>query len=464
MKKNVVWWPAIKHKENAQKYGGFDYFEYTRKSWEYWCKKNDVLFVPFEKPVEQDLYRFRPNWQKIIFVFDELERRGIDYDQIFLADSTCMIKWDAPNIFELTDRKFVGWPDLDNMRWIHDSIKGYKDFFEGFELDQYKYVSSGVIIFNETHRKVIEGFKQLYYKNENKFIELQDKIVKKGTEQTPLNYWLQMNKVDMKLDLPVAFKLTHMHRKDLFQHNWQDGTDKTPFFIKYGYNWVFNGIPKDQRSKVIKETWDLVKDNYDEKNDEYEQILDEMLHKDVAKYTTSRKFKKNLLQKFMNDDYKDKTIVEIGASQGQSTRLLSHIFGKVIAVEWDDWNLEQARKNTKDKDNVEFVKMDLYNDKWEDYLPKDVDVVFIDAGHQYHQVKMDIENSLKHFNDPIFIFDDYGLNDPGTGRNEVREAIDEKIKNGDLILDKFIGEKPEDLVHANGVKFNDMEGVICNGK
>ena len=44
-----------------------------------------------------------------------------------------MIKWDAPNIFELTDRKFVGWPDLDNMRWIHDSIKGYKDFFDGFE-------------------------------------------------------------------------------------------------------------------------------------------------------------------------------------------------------------------------------------------------------------------------------------------------------------------------------------------
>ena len=77
---------------------------------------------------------------------------------------------------------------------------------------------------------------------------------------------------------------------------------------------------------------------------------------------------------------------------------------------------------------------------------------------------MDIENSLTHFKNPIFIFDDYGLNDPGSGRNEVKEAIDEKINNGDLILNKFIGEKPEDLVHANGVKFNDMEGVICNGK
>ena len=55
MKKNVVWWPAIIHKENTQKYGGFDYFEYTRKSWEYWCERNDVLFVPFTEPVEDSI-------------------------------------------------------------------------------------------------------------------------------------------------------------------------------------------------------------------------------------------------------------------------------------------------------------------------------------------------------------------------------------------------------------------------
>ena len=37
-----------------------------------------------------------------------------------------------------------------------------------------------------------------------------------------------------------------------------------------------------------------------------------------------------------------------------------------------------------------------------------------------------------------------------------------KDDNQDIhILDKFIGEKPEDLIHAGGVKFNDMEGCIC---
>ena len=48
------------------------------------------------------------------------------------------------------------------------------------------------------------------------FVEFQDKLVRKGTEQTPLNYWIQMNHVDMNLDLPFVYKLTHIHRKEMF--------------------------------------------------------------------------------------------------------------------------------------------------------------------------------------------------------------------------------------------------------
>ena len=42
-----------------------------------------------------------------------------------------------------------------------------------------------------------------------------------------------------------------------------DGTkfeDKTPFFIKYGYIAIFNGIPKDQRPGIMKQTYDIIKD------------------------------------------------------------------------------------------------------------------------------------------------------------------------------------------------------------
>ena len=263
MKKNVVWWPALKNQEHSEKYGGFDYFEYSKKTWDYWCERNDCLFVPFTKPVEDNLFRFRPNWQKAIFVFDELERMGIEYDQIALVDSSFMIKWDAPNFFEMTDRRFTAWRDMDNMRWIYESIQGYKDIFDGFELDMSKYVNSGFMVFNEEHKDLFDRFKTFYLENTKEFCKLQDEVVKKGTEQTPMNYWLQTNNIDINLDLPLPFKLTHLQRKELFSHNWQL-QDKTPFFIKYGNIWFYSGFPnRGDRYNLMQQTWDLIKENYE---------------------------------------------------------------------------------------------------------------------------------------------------------------------------------------------------------
>jgi predicted O-methyltransferase YrrM len=452
-KKNVIWWTGITNPDHNDKYGGFEFFEYSRKSWEFWCKRNDCEFVAFTEPVEPDLKRFRVNWQKAIFVFDELDRRGIAYDQICLVDSSSIIKWNAPNFFDLTDRQFCGLRDTDNMNWTHQSISGYEKFFN-FKLDTTKYINSGFIIFNEMHKDIFIKFKEMYYDNIDELCNLQDSIVKKGTEQTPLNYWLQMQGVDIKTDLPLPFKLTHLHRKDMFNHNWQLNEDKTPFFIKYGYIWFFNGIPKNDRSALMKNVWDLIKNNYDDKYSNVTELLDGVQHKDTAKYTTSRKFKKDIIDIFHNDQYKNTTILELGTSQGQSTKLLSKIFKHVYTVEWNDWNLEQAKLRCEGCDNITFIKADLYNESWQ--LPK-ADVVFIDAGHEYHHVISDINNSLKHLDNPIFIFDDYGL-PPG----EVRKAILEKVEDGSLKLNKFIGESAEDLVHAGGTKFIDKEGCICN--
>ena len=43
----------------------------------------------------------------------------------------------------------------------------------------------------------IRSDKEFYYQNTDELVKLQDELVKKGTEQTPLNYWLQINNVDM---------------------------------------------------------------------------------------------------------------------------------------------------------------------------------------------------------------------------------------------------------------------------
>ena len=447
MMKNVVWWIGVKNDKYAKKYGGWEWVDISRKTWEYWCKKNDVLFVPFEKPIEEDLTRFRINWQKAIFVFDEMERRGIDYDQICQVDCTHMIKWDAPNFFELTDHKLTAVRDTDNLNWIYNSIIGYKDFFDGFDFDKQKYVSSSPMIFNEEHKEVFKSFKKLYYDNVDTFVELQDKSVRKGTEQTPLNYWLQINNVEMNLDLPFSYKLTHIHRKDMFNYNWQLEEDKTPFFIKYGYDWVFTGIPKDQRTEVMKYAWELVKDNYD---DNY--ILNRLVHKDEWCKTTSRKFKEDILRIFSNK--KNMNSLEIGSCRGDTTRVLSQCFNKVYSYEVSTENIEVIREKCADVDNVEIHQGDVYDSSFK--IPDNIDIVFIDAGHSTDLVEHDIRRFLKYNPNIIMAFDDYGQHD-----NSIKNAI----VNTDLPISQFIGE-------YNGFKFKRLngedvilsgrEGVLCN--
>ena len=450
MKKNVIWWPAVKNKDHNDKYGNFDYFEYSRKTWEFWCKKNDVLFVPFEKPVEQDLHEYRINWQKAIFVFDELERRGIDYDQIALVDSTVMVKWDCPNFFELTDRKFTVTRDIDNMSWTRESILGYKDFFDEFELDSTKYFRSGFMVFNETHRDLLQSLKNFYIENRKGFINLQDVVVRKGNDQTPINYWVQKNNVELKFLSHALWMCSHLHRKEMLSHNWQLNEDKTPFFIKYANNWMFNGIPKDQRTSLMSQTWELVKDNYT--LDTTELLLNSVNHKDTFKNATSRKFKKDLIEFFSDDKYKDMSVVEYGACHGDTTKVFSSIFKKVYAYDWAQENVDRITEKCKGCDNVEVTVMDVVKDEWK--FPE-AQVVFVDASHDYPQVAIDIQKTLDYFDNPIIIMDDYG----NPNNKNIRMSIDEKIKEGKIKIHKKIGEDVGYKTKA-GWEMIDREGVI----
>ena len=445
MSKNVVFWVGVKNQHYSEKYGGWEWMDISRKTWEYWCKKHDVIFFPFEKPIDDDLVNYRINWQKSIYCFDLLDEAGIDYDQIFLADATCMVKWDMPNIFELTDNKFTAWRETDNLNWVYDSVKGYEEFFS-YKLNKHNYFSSGVIIFNKSHKDIFLDFKDLYLNNTEEFVELQDKTVRKGTEQTPLNYWVQKNNVELNLDLPFSYKLTHIHRKDMFKPNWQLNEDSTPFFIKYGYNWVFNGIPKNQRTEVMSQTWGFVKDNYDE-----DYFLNRVVHKDKWCKTTSRKFKEDVLRIFR--DRKMDNCIEIGSCRGDTTRVLSECFKKVYSFEQSSDNITYIKERCSDVDNVEISQVDVYDSNFE--IP-DVSVAFIDAGHSTELVKKDISRFLNKNPNMVLVFDDYGQKD---------ESIKKAIFETGVKISRHIGE-------YNGFKFNRIngeevtmmgrEGVICN--
>tara|TARA_Y100001938_G_C8001266_1_gene384847 strand:- start:103 stop:1026 length:924 start_codon:yes stop_codon:yes gene_type:complete len=306
------------------------------------------------------------------------------------------------------------------------------------------------MIFNETHKNLITDFKKFYIDNIDEFIRLQDIAVKKGNEQTPMNYWIQMNKVDLNIDLPLPYKITHLQRKELFSHNWQLNEDKTPFFIKYGYNCSFNGIPKDQRTNIMKQVWDLVKDNYT--FDESKILLNSVRHKDTFKNATSKKFKSDLIDFFRDDKYKDMKMVELGCCQGDTTKVFSSLFKEVYAYDWSEENIQEVRN--KCGDNVYSEVMDVTKDEWK--FPK-ADVVFVDASHDYPQVAIDIQKTLDYFDNPILILDDYG----NPNNKNVRKSIDDKIKEGKVKIIRKIGEGIG-YKTKSGWEMVDREGVILN--
>jgi hypothetical protein len=447
MKKNVILWIGVKNPEHNDKYGDFEYFKYSKNTWKFFCEKYDCEFVEFHE-VEEDMMKHRINWQKAIHGYEEVTahfankyKGEIHPAQIALVDSTCMASWQCPNFFELTDHKFTGWRDTDNLRWINDSIKGYEEFFD-YKLDSTKYINSGFIIFSEEHYKFFESFSKMYYDNLDTLIDLQENIVKKGNEQTPLNYWLQMKNVEVKTDLPLPFKLTHLERKQLFNYNWQLNEDKTPFFIKYGYNWIFNGIPKDQRSQIMKQVWDMVKHNYSI------NVLDRVNHKDTYKNSTTRKFKQNILDYFTDKDIK--LAVEFGCCHGDTTKVLGKIADKVFASDISNSNVEISKIKCGDDQNINIDVKDV-NTEWIYDTP---DVIYMDALHDYNGMLRCVTRIQEQYPESIVIMDDYGHE-----MNTIKPIIDNLIAADKITVLEWIGEGPGFLT-ANGKTFIGKEGLI----
>lgn len=451
MKKNVIWWPAIKNPEHLDKYGNYDYYEYSKNTWKHFCKKYNCEFVEFTEPYEKDFIQYRPQWQKCLYIFEELEKRGIDYDQIALVDSTAMVRWDCPNFFELTDRKFTAWRDIDNLRWIYDSVQGYKELFNGFDLDISKYFNSGFLIFNEEHKQFFTELRAFYEENRDTLVNLQ-RTVQKGNDQTPINYLIQMKGVEVNMDLPKAFNLCHINRKEMFSYNWQLNTDQTSFFLKYGYIYRSTGIPKEQRSNMMQQVWNATKQFYSEEA-YYNDLIDSMPNKDTEKWTTSKKFKQDLVKYFSNS--KDKTCIELGSCRGNTTLVYSNLFNKVVAVEYDESNIQLSKERCKYRDNIEYIQFDV-NSSWE-VLPA-ADIVNPDALHDIVGVEFMLNNVKKYYPQATVIMDDYGHE-----MNTIKVVIDKLIKQDAIDVLQWIGEG-KGYKAGNGKMFVDKEGLIFKFK
>lgn len=263
MKTNVVFWIGVKSDDSLlkSKHGDFKYLDISKKSWEYWCKKNNVVFYEYNKSSEPDTNAHRVTWTRWFDVFPFLENAGIDYDKICVVDGSTIIKWDAPNFFDECTDDLTAFKALENVNWIYEGIQGYKEFFNGFDFKLMQYIDCGFQVFTEKHKQFLEELKEFYYINYDKIMQLQ-RDVKRGTDQPVYNYLLQIKNIKVNYDLHPGFALNHLYRFGWLGYNWQS-SDMTPYFIKYGYVWKFSGFDRTKRFELMSQTWEFIKHNYE---------------------------------------------------------------------------------------------------------------------------------------------------------------------------------------------------------
>lgn len=226
-----------------------DFFCYARPTWEHYCDRHDIDLIV----ADVDQLGMKPVWNKeMIYIL------GKGYDKIGIVDSDTMIRWDAPNIFDLYNPdEFCGVNDLCDLNWLMGSIRDRQRFFPDVAMDIDKYLNAGVLFFSNEHLFLFKELLDFYIANRESI----DSIQGGGKEQTLLNFVLQQNKVNTK-KLPPSWNLLSIHRKNMFTNNWQLKVDPTPYFIKYAYIWHFTGFPIEDRVRLMKQTWELVEGEY----------------------------------------------------------------------------------------------------------------------------------------------------------------------------------------------------------
>lgn len=250
MNKNLIY--IISINDPTAKINHNEYSQYCIKSWKYWCNKHDV---DLHIVTENDIRCGKPIWNKeLIFEF------GKKYEKIGVIDADTMIKWNAPNIFDSFGEEFCMVKDDVNLNWVYDSIKNYNKFFPNIDLSIDEYGNAGVMFFHSKYLNVFENVFNFYKKNQN---ELDNWSKGGGKEQTIFNFILKQLKTPITYISP-KWNLMGMHKRGWFQHNFQFN-DNTPHLVNYGNIWHFTGFAIEQRINIVKQIWDLVKNNYESK-------------------------------------------------------------------------------------------------------------------------------------------------------------------------------------------------------
>ncbi|CAE7774296.1 unnamed protein product, partial [Symbiodinium pilosum] len=177
----------------------------------------------------------------------------------------------------------------------------------------------------------------------------------------------------------------------------------------------------------------------------------EVLHdKNVDAWTTSSEFKQDLVQLFSNSQ--NETMLEVGAHLGHCTRVLSRLFGTVLALENSVQVLKNNAARNEDLRNIVYLKFHSVMDDWSLFAQTPIHAVFIDAAHDYGSVRSDLERTLALPHVHTIVLDDYGTT------AGVHRAVDEVVAAGLVKVKSFIGRAPP--WSYDGSIMKDWEGIV----
>jgi len=257
MKKNILFFTSLKANDSHLE----EYKKWSLLSWQYYAKKNNMDLFILEDPLI-DTEIMRPTWQRW-YVHQILKHNNIEYDRVAMIDIDTIVHWNCPNIFEVSENRYSGVKDDISLEWINNSIDGYRNAFTEFadvDLDWTCYINNGILILPKESEEFCNTVIKFYNDNIDKLRDLQHNSLKKGTDQTPVNflarkyYGNNINYLTKKFNMSQLI-MTHAVSPSIITGE--------PIFIKHGYIWHFNGIARDQRNSYMSQTWNIIKNNYE---------------------------------------------------------------------------------------------------------------------------------------------------------------------------------------------------------
>ena len=244
--KNIIYMVNIALDDRSKTQG----YEWSIKSWDRWAAKNNCELFVLDQPIyEVDI--MKPQWHKL-FVFDLLENDNVAYNQIAFVDSDTIVHPNCPNFFEFSENKFCGVTAVGSMDWVCRSIENYSHhLFDNFMFPYWRYINSGFMVMNKKHKKLFKNILKFYFDNKDKIISMQNQLGV-GTDQPVINFFLNKNKVDIKL-LPYEYNMQDMMRLELL------GQDM--LHTKYGWIYHFNAGVKPSPGAWLEHTYRFFYDN-----------------------------------------------------------------------------------------------------------------------------------------------------------------------------------------------------------